>query len=214
MENQEKFYVIYKITNLLNGMIYIGKHITKNLEDEYMGSSSWLSKTIKKYGIENFKKEILFIFDNINDMNKKEEELVNEEFVSRNDTYNLNTGGTGSWYACNSKGLNNKSGQCYISSIKIKESEEYKMIFSNKIKAGLKKFHESHPNFWKGERNPNFGKPRPDYVRKRISECQAGSGNSQYNTMWITNELERKNKKIKKTDKIPEGWKKGRIFYK
>ena len=40
------------------------------------------------------------------------------------------------------------------------------------------------------------------------SKRQSGKGNSQYGTMWITNGSE--NKKIKKIDKIPEGWYKGR----
>lgn len=39
---------------------------------------------------------------------------------------------------------------------------------------------------------------------------QQGSKNSQYGTVWITNFLT--SKRIKKTDKIPEGWTKGRIL--
>jgi hypothetical protein len=47
-------------------------------------------------------------------------------------------------------------------------------------------------------------------LSKTISENQSGNGNSQYDTMWITNGSE--NKKIKKSDPIPEGWYKGRTF--
>jgi hypothetical protein len=42
------------------------------------------------------------------------------------------------------------------------------------------------------------------------SKNQIGMGNSQFGTMWITNNFE--NKKIKKNDNIPEGWKKGRVI--
>ena len=62
-------------------MIYIGKHKTKNPNDDYMGSSRRLKEDIDRYGIENFKKEILFDYDNYKAMNDKERELVNEDFV-------------------------------------------------------------------------------------------------------------------------------------
>ena len=88
-------YTIYKITNLINQKIYIGKHQTKNLNDGYFGSGIFLRKAISKYGKENFVKEILFIFDKEEEMNNKEIELINEEFVKSENTYNLGIGGEG-----------------------------------------------------------------------------------------------------------------------
>jgi hypothetical protein len=90
-------YTVYKITNLLNGKIYIGIHKTKNLDDEYMGSGVNIKKAIKKYGRENFKKEYLAIFDNENDMFKMETQIVNEYFVNKDDNYNILIGGLGSF---------------------------------------------------------------------------------------------------------------------
>lgn len=86
-------YVIYRITNMLNGMIYIGQHTTTNPNDDYMGSGKYIIRAIKKYGIENFKKEILFECSSQEELNAKERELVNEDFVNRDDTYNLVLGG-------------------------------------------------------------------------------------------------------------------------
>ena len=86
-------YIIYKIVNKLNNMIYIGCHVTKNVNDSYMGSGVNIKKAIKKYGLENFDKYILYQFDNENDMLNKEAELVNREFISENSNYNVIIGG-------------------------------------------------------------------------------------------------------------------------
>ncbi len=90
-------YLIYKITNKINGKVYIGKHKTTNVNDGYVGSGKYLHRAINRHGIENFEKEILFQFDNEADMNVKEAELVTEEFCLREDTYNIALGGKGGW---------------------------------------------------------------------------------------------------------------------
>ena len=88
-------YTIYRVTNLLNGKIYIGKHQTTDPNDSYYGSGVALKKSIAKHGKDNFKKEVLFVFTTEEEMNAKETELITEEFVSRSDTYNMGVGGEG-----------------------------------------------------------------------------------------------------------------------
>ena len=86
-------YTIYRITNLVNKKIYIGAHITSNINDNYMGSGGLIKKDIRLLGKDSFKKEILFIFENKEEMLSKEKELVNKEFCHRIDTYNQIVGG-------------------------------------------------------------------------------------------------------------------------
>lgn len=53
-------YCIYRITNCINGKTYIGKHeYHKTPYDKYMGSGVYLKKAYKKYGKENFIKDII-----------------------------------------------------------------------------------------------------------------------------------------------------------
>lgn len=89
----KKIYTVYKTTNLINGTIYIGVHKTSNMHDTYIGSGKLLKNAIKKYGRDNFSKEILYTFDNPKDAYSKEFELVNELFILDESNYNLALGG-------------------------------------------------------------------------------------------------------------------------
>ena len=50
---------IYLTTNLINGKIYVGKHEFKNKVKNYIGSGTYFTRAVKKYGKENFKRKIL-----------------------------------------------------------------------------------------------------------------------------------------------------------
>ena len=70
------YYGIYKITNLLNGKMYIGKHKTTNLDDNYMGSGKHLKYALQKYGKENFRKEWIMFCEDEEEMNYMERVYV------------------------------------------------------------------------------------------------------------------------------------------
>lgn len=104
--------IVYKITNIRNGMTYIGKHETDDLDDGYMGSGTYLKAVIKKEGLSNFKREILFDFQTREEMLVKEKELVNIEFVLDPMTYNLAEGGYGTTLVHDHHWICNNDLQC------------------------------------------------------------------------------------------------------
>lgn len=209
------YYLIYKVTNNINGKFYIGTHKTKNINDDYMGSGKYLNRAKIKYGLENFTKEILFIFDTPEEMYSKEKEIVSEDFLATENTYNLKIGGFGGWDFTNKNkinlyGNNGKPGFGgeNLSSIHSRNYSEEKLLeIKNKIrttKAALYKSGEMCSPF-KGKVHSKYTK---SIIGKKSSIHQAGERNSQFGTMWITNGIE--NKKINKDYFIPEGWVKGR----
>lgn len=87
------FYIIYKIANLVNHKIYIGAHRTNNLDDGYLGSGDKIKLAIKKYGSNNFIKEILSLHPDETSMYLEENRLVTKEFISSDKNYNSTVGG-------------------------------------------------------------------------------------------------------------------------
>jgi len=83
----------YKITNTINNKIYIGIHSTKNVNDGYMGSGSLLKEAQYQQGIKSFQKEILSFYKSRDDLRNAERIIVNQEFINRSDTYNVQLGG-------------------------------------------------------------------------------------------------------------------------
>ena len=89
----QKYHYFYKITNTINNHFYYGIHSTNDLNDGYMGSGSRLKIAIKKYGIENFSKEIIKFFNNREELDKYEAEIVTESLVRDPNCYNMVIGG-------------------------------------------------------------------------------------------------------------------------
>lgn len=86
-------YIIYKITNNINGKYYIGRHSTNNIEDGYMGSGLGITNAIKKYGKQNFTKEIIAEAKNSQELWELELKIVNETVVKDPMSYNMTYGG-------------------------------------------------------------------------------------------------------------------------
>lgn len=81
--HEYKFHIIYKTTNLINGKIYVGLHSTDNIDDGYLGSGWVLKSAIKKYGRENFKREVLLVLSNREEAREVESLLVDKELYGK-----------------------------------------------------------------------------------------------------------------------------------
>jgi group I intron endonuclease len=136
--------IIYKTTNLINGKIYIGKDSNNN--PNYYGSGVNLIKAIKKYGKENFVKEILeYCVGTKQDLNEMEIhwiKLLNS--LDKKIGYNIAPGGEGG-----------------VGSNKPKSEEHRKNI---------SKYHADVS----GEKNPMFGRKHTDEVKDLIRSKHIG----------------------------------------
>ena len=105
------YHYTYRTTNTINGKIYVGKHSTSNLDDGYIGSGKALNRAFVKHGKNNFTREILEFFGSSEEAFAAEAKIVNDEFVLREDTYNMKPGGFGApkghQYTANLKFYNN-----------------------------------------------------------------------------------------------------------
>lgn len=86
-------FVVYKVTNLINGKYYIGRHATDDINDDYMGSGIAIKNAVEKYGPENFIKEIIAEAKSREDLWELEKEIVNETVVNDPMSYNMAYGG-------------------------------------------------------------------------------------------------------------------------
>ena len=189
-------------------------HQTIDLEDGYMGSGKLLKRAVNKYGIENFTKKILHVFETEDDMRSKEAELVNEEYVARDDTYNLCQGGKGGFGYINENRLGIRP---FTESEMTKGRKVVNQLYKNSASFRIKRSENMSKAFKKsGFKHDGFkGKTHSDEVKSKIGKAnslhQRGSKNSQYGVRWVN-----KNGLVKKIDKeslemfLTDGWKRGK----
>lgn len=147
--------VVYITKNLINGRKYIGKD--SHNDPKYLGSGTLLSEDIKKYGKENFKKEILEYCISNEQLMEREIYWINYfNAVQSDDFYNL---------VISSGGWNND----------ILTKKKYQYV-CNKIseKAKGKIISEQHREKIRQGRQADKGKPKPEGFGDKISKLKTG----------------------------------------
>lgn len=142
--------VIYKTTNLINGKIYVGQDTKNNVN--YLGSGKLLKYALKKYGKDNFIKEILEYCKNIDELNEREKYWITElNSINKEIGYNISFGGQSGWM------------------LGLKHTDETKANYSITRKGVLI-----------GEKNGMYGKKHSDESKKRMSKPKFGQDNGMY----------------------------------
>ena len=234
--------IIYKITNLVNGKIYIGK-TTQSIEKRFkehcieasryqkcldnkidFGYESNLYPAMIKYGYDNFNIEIVESFSTEINLNDKEIYYI-EKFQSQNPEigYNISRGGLGGPLF---KGHHHKQD----TKLKLGSMQKGKKWYNNGIveimvfkdstvPEGFIKGRLEGKGFKKGKDNPSYGKPGYNKgkhmtadTKNKLSQTKK-LRNKDKNLVWFNNGITEHEFDLNK-DIIPDGFTKGRILKK
>lgn len=176
------YHYTYQITNLINNKIYYGVHSTECLpkeDNKYWGSGVIIKRAINKYGIENFSKEIDKLFETRDEANLYEAEIVNLEFVEREDTYNLQTGGMNGYgwkmsQESKDKISNTLKGRCTSIGMLGRKHTEETIRKMSEVKIGKKCSQEAKDKI----SNTLKGRPLTEETKIKMSESRKGKKHS------------------------------------
>ena len=219
MESERRFRYIYCITNLVNGKNYFGQRTMRKgykdpLADVYWGSGKILKIAQQKYGLKNFKKEIVCSgFWTKQELDKYEKCAIRVARFLGKAEYNIANGGQGwnwstevaSYYAkLGVRAYEQRTGKSWSQRAKelaqCRSSEERRLSALKAMQSMLEKG------------NWNFtmkNKKLSEDQKKKISEkakLRVGSKNSSFGKSWWTN-----GKENVKSEVCPEGFWRGRV---
>ena len=138
--------IIYKLTNKVNGKIYIGKTertLKERMDEHIRHSYIVVDKAIKKYGIDSFLVEVVDFASSTEELNQKEQEWIKKYDCMLPKGYNQTLGGD------SSKGFHHR------------ESSKKKMSISKS-------------EAYKGEGNPFYGKKHSEQAKLKMSQARKG----------------------------------------
>jgi group I intron endonuclease len=188
---------IYKITNNLNGMMYVGlttkarptdrfsqhRYLARHPEQETNGTASYLHRAMNYYGVDNFSFEVIEEVEN-ELLEEREKYWTTFYNCKMPNGYSLTEGGRGTpGYSRiqteEEKLKRSESNKKFFEehpeakeqirerTKKLWEDEEYR----KKVTESNKKFYAEHPDMFKGENNPFYGKHHTEESLQKIKEA-------------------------------------------
>lgn len=211
MEDRKRRY-IYCITNLVNGKNYFGQRTFNTsgtaisaLADMYWGSGKILKQAQKKYGLQNFKKEIIiegmFTKDELDRFEKCAIRIA--RFLGKAE-YNLADGGQGG--RTDDRSCTQTDSFRKLVSLRRQEIEKD----PERRKERLRKMKETKIANGTFGLKPMLGRHLTEEQKKKVSEkakLRVGCKNSSFGKSWWTN-----GKENVKSEVCPEGFWKGRVL--
>lgn len=224
-----KTHYVYKITNTVNNKFYVGVHYGY-VDDSYMGSGKLIKQAVEKYGKECFIKEILAEFDNALEAFNYETNLIQTEKLYENkDSYNLSPNHNSPGNALGGVTYEMLYGEEKAAELRLQKSQRAKgRVVSEKTRKLLSAARKGNVpwnkgltmddprvqlNVEKSKETKQLNPPIPwnKGITGDVYKQHYKSGltpPSMTGRMWINNGVEQR--KIMKTDSIPEGWVNGR----
>ena len=177
---------IYCITNILNGLKYVGL-TSKTIEEskEYYGSGRYITRAIKKLGRQYFTKEIIEVCVDLEHLKEREKYWIKALNVKHPFGYNLTDGGDGVINLCE------ESKKQIIEKLKLlvgEKSPHYgrKRSEETKLKMRLSQLGKVHKEETKKKlRDANLGKPMLPHVKKILLEANTGRSLTEKTIMAI-----------------------------
>jgi hypothetical protein len=160
---------IYKIMNLINGKIYVGKDTTS--DKNYFGSGILIKRTIQRYGLENFVKEIIDETNDYNELSIREIYWISfYNSTDRNIGYNISNGGDGGDTLTNHPDIKNIKYK--ISNNNPKKGKTYEEAFGEeKAKIYKKNLSTSNKQLTKGKKIEEvYGIEKSNIIKMKMSE--------------------------------------------
>ncbi|MCA9750114.1 MAG: GIY-YIG nuclease family protein [Romboutsia sp.] len=216
-----KTHYVYKTTNLINGMIYIGRRSTSKVieKDFYKGSGVYLKNAFKFFGKQNFKKEILEVCSSFEELLIREVYWINK-YNSTNSKlgYNLSNKSIGAGIGVE----NSFYGKTHTDETKTKISQANKgrkhdKELVNRLTDLRKKENLSNETLKKksesvkGNKNPFFGKTHTEESKNKISNSKKGKKVTNLHKKNIVNALLNRPKLICQYCNKPIGGGKGNL---